>query len=50
MADDKTMTVDLLLWVNRVNNDYFINFEANTYKFRVFRFKEYLLYLSFNIK
>ena len=32
MADDKTMTVDLLLWGNRVNNDYFINFEANTYK------------------
>ena len=30
--DDKTMTVDLLLWVNRVNNGYFINFEANTYK------------------
>ena len=25
------MTVDLLLWVNRVNNGYFINFEANTY-------------------
>ena len=32
MADDKTMTVDLLLWVNQVNNGYFINFEANTYK------------------
>ena len=26
MADDKTMTVDLLLWGNQVNNDYFINF------------------------
>ena len=25
------MTVDLLLWVNRVNNGYFINFGANTY-------------------
>ncbi len=26
------MTVELLLWVNRVNNGYFINFEANTYR------------------
>ena len=50
MVDDKTMTVDLLLWVNRVNNDYFINFEANTYKLESLDLKNtyYIYHLILN--